>query len=115
MDEIRRRGSSSKKSRWEILLRLNNEEIDFIKSTIYKKLKGDIYIFGSRLDENVKGGDIDIYIIPETPLDVYQREKIKFELIDILENELFVPVDIIISKDKNRQIEKIAIQGQKIG
>jgi len=115
MDEIRRRGSGSKKSRWEILLRLSNEEIDFIKSTIYKKLKGDIYIFGSRLDENVKGGDIDIYIIPETPLDVTSRENLKFDLKEILENELFIPVDIIISKDKNREIEKIAIQGQKIG
>ena len=115
MDEISRRGSSSKKSRWEILLRLTKEEINFIKKTIYDKIDSEIYIFGSRLDDKAKGGDIDIYIIPKKPLDTAIRQKLKFELIDILEEELFIPVDIIISKDKNREIEKIAIQGQKIG
>ena len=96
-------------------MRLTKEEINFIKKTIYDKIDSEIYIFGSRLDANVKGGDIDIYIIPETPLDVTSRENLKFDLKEILENELFVPVDIIISKDKNREIEKIAIQGEKIG
>jgi len=96
-------------------MRLTHKEIDFIKKTIFKYIKGDIYIFGSRLDNKVRGGDVDIYIIPQTFLDVSTREKLKFIISDILEDELFMPVDIIISKDKNREIEKIASKGVKIG
>ena len=97
------------------MLRLTIDKINFIKKTIYDKIDSEIYIFGSRLDDEAKGEDIDIYIIPKETLDTTTKQKLKFELIDILEEELFIPVDIIISKDKNRQIEQIALQGQKIG
>ena len=46
-------------------IRLNNKEIEIIKNSIIQIFgESEIYIFGSRLKEK-KGGDIDIFIIPQ--------------------------------------------------
>ena len=50
-----------------IELRLDEFELSKIKE-IKKFFDGDIYIFGSRLDLKKRGGDIDLYLIPSTPL-----------------------------------------------
>ena len=42
-------------------MRLTQKEIEIIKNTINRYIKDSkIYLFGSRLDDNKKGGDIDI-------------------------------------------------------
>ena len=56
-------------------MRLNENEIKSIKETFIKIFKdGEIYLFGSRLDDNIKGGDIDLYI--ETTSDEYDYLKV---------------------------------------
>jgi uncharacterized protein len=47
-------------------MRLSNEERETLKNSL-KELdeNGDIYIFGSRVNDNEKGGDIDILIISQ--------------------------------------------------
>ena len=92
-------------------MRLSKDEVEFIKNTINSILKSEIYIFGSRLDDNKKGGDLDIYLIPEEKEDLsYKVGLIRM----ILEERLLIPVDIVIAKDKNREIEKEALKGVKI-
>jgi predicted nucleotidyltransferase len=92
-------------------LRLSKDEVEFIKNTINSILKSEIYIFGSRLDDNKKGGDLDIYLIPKEKEDLsYKVGLIRM----ILEERLLIPVDIVIAKDKNREIEKEALKGVKI-
>jgi hypothetical protein len=93
-------------------MRLSNEEIKLIKKTINSHLPSTIYIFGSQLDDNKKGGDLDLYLIPKKyPNDI----DIKIGLIRIiLEERLMLPVDIIIAKDENRAIEIEAKKGIKI-
>lgn len=96
-------------------MRLKKDEIELIKKEIKKLIKGDIYIFGSQTDNNKKGGDIDIFIIPFKKLSTKERVKIANEIKINLEWELFRNIDVIISKDLNRDIEKEAIKGIKIG
>ena len=95
-------------------MRLKKEEIELIKKEIKKLIEGSIYIFGSQTDDNKRGGDIDIYIVPREKLLANQRVKIANEIKINLEFELFRNIDVIISKDKNRSIEKEALKGIKI-
>ena len=95
-------------------MRLSKEEIEFIKKEIKKLIDGDIYIFGSRIDDKKKGGDVDIFIVPKEKLSVKDRVMLANEIKINLEYELMLPVDVIISKDLNRDIEKEAIKGIKI-
>jgi len=90
-------------------MRLTNKELDIIK-TQTSKIFGEskIYLFGSRVDESKKGGDIDLYIVSKTKEDSFKK---KLLLKAKLEDLLFKPVDIVVSKDEDRPIEKEAKKG----
>jgi predicted nucleotidyltransferase len=57
-----------------------------------------------------RGGDIDIFVICNKKIDLETKLKAKIELQD----KLLTPVDIVISKDKNRMIEKEALKGVRL-
>ncbi|ACM92674.1 conserved hypothetical protein [Nautilia profundicola AmH] len=93
-------------------IRLNPEEIKIIKNMINKIFgKSDIYIFGSRTDLSKKGGDVDIFVIPQNYENIYEK-RIKAKI--NLKDALFRNVDIVIHKDFNNLIEKEALKGIKI-
>jgi len=88
-------------------LRLTSKELSIIKSSVNKLFKdGAIYLFGSRIDNSKKGGDIDLYIITNDK-DYYSK---KLRLKSTLEDLLYKPVDIVISKNNNRAVEKEALK-----
>lgn len=92
-------------------IRLKENELKLIKelaNDIFGKC--EVYIFGSRLKDK-KGGDVDIFIIPEEKDRLFEK---KVKLSSKLERLLEKPVDVIVSRDKNRQIEKEALKGIKI-
>ena len=91
-------------------MRLTGNEIKFIKETINKYLPSKIYVFGSRLDDNKKGGDLDLYLIPKIKPSLDKIGLIKM----ILEEKLLLKVDIVIAKDKSREIEQQALKGVEI-
>jgi len=92
-------------------MRLTKKQIEFIKKTILKFLPDSkIYLFGSILNDKIKGGDVDIFIISKEKIDFLTKSQIKF----ILENYLFRKVDLVFHKDFNRDIEKEAMKGIKI-
>ncbi|MEW6037348.1 MAG: nucleotidyltransferase domain-containing protein [Pseudomonadota bacterium] len=68
------------------------------KKEIIRILRGrigddaEIFIYGSRLNEAARGGDIDIYIELSCPLSALDQAKIQLEL----ETRLGLPVDLLV-------------------
>jgi len=90
-------------------MRLTENEINIIKNEIKRKVGNcNIYIFGSRVDDNARGGDVDIYI--DKNFDLKTELRVRKELKIILEEKLFLPVDIVFKRG-NRLIEKEAKKG----
>jgi len=53
------------------IMRLSGSQVQKIKNTAMKIFGKDtkVFLFGSRIDDTKKGGDIDLYINPELLLD----------------------------------------------
>lgn len=67
-----------------------------------------VYLFGSRIDNSKRGGDIDLYIIPEIKENLYPK---KIEFLTTLTLALGdQKIDVVIAKDNSQPIEKIAIR-----
>jgi uncharacterized protein len=63
-------------------MRLNTEMADFLKQLIQEKIPGStIYLFGSRTDDNERGGDIDLMILTDEPADKRVLREIRIEFI----------------------------------
>lgn len=55
-------------------MRAAKDQLDFIKAQINKFLpEAQVYLFGSRLDDNKRGGDIDILILSTKLLTFAQK------------------------------------------
>ena len=53
-------------------MRLSRHMFDQIKKSFSEIFHdGSIYLFGSRVDDNLKGGDIDLYIETEDKRDLF--------------------------------------------
>lgn len=74
-------------------MRLSKNQIIKIKSIIVKNThrNSQVYLFGSRLDNNKKGGDIDLLIKTDEPIALKTLLKTKIALEDML----MLPVDVI--------------------
>jgi len=60
-------------------MRLDTDKATFLTSLIKTCLpQSKIYLFGSRVDESKKGGDIDILIIDERELSREEKAQIEF-------------------------------------
>ena len=72
-----------------------------------------IYLFGSRVDDSKKGGDIDLYIEQYNTDDKYYDKKtdLLLELQKIIGEQ---KIDLIISQDKDRLIEIEAKKGVEL-
>ncbi|WP_234271147.1 nucleotidyltransferase domain-containing protein [Billgrantia ethanolica] len=80
-------------------MRLTHEQVHIILTTVHDIVGGDVEVrlFGSRLDDNRKGGDLDLLLISSTPLPRLSLAEIKCKL----EERLYLPVDILAySRDK---------------
>ncbi|MBL0687803.1 MAG: nucleotidyltransferase domain-containing protein [Sulfurospirillum sp.] len=89
-------------------MRLTQYEIVSIKKTFLEVFKhGSIYLFGSRVDDTKKGGDIDLFIVLNYKLSIDnildKRKKFKISLYDKIGEQ---KIDVIIAKDKTRPIEQ---------
>ena len=93
-------------------MRLSQKEVKKIKKIVTTNFEmADVYLFGSRIKHNKQGGDIDLFIIADNSLDLYEK-KIKTKA--KLQRALNKPIDIVIHKDFNRTIEKEALKGVKL-
>ena len=88
-------------------MRLSKYYIDSIKMSFEAIFnEGTIYLFGSRVDDTKKGGDIDLYIEIEDKSNLFEK-KIKFlsKLKQKIENQ---KIDVVFNEDRTRLIEQEA-------
>ena len=90
-------------------MRLTSDQICTILATIREQANRDarVILFGSRVDDSRRGGDIDLLIESTSPPDLRQRARIKLAL----ETALQISVDVI-AKQKDATptpIQAIAI------
>ena len=86
-------------------MRLSSFEVQAIietKNDIFG-LTSKIYLFGSRVDDTQKGGDIDLFLVTDKKDDLFDK-KINF-LVALQEKVGEQKIDLIFSKDKSRDIE----------
>jgi len=89
-------------------MRLTEFEINAIKQCALE-IFGDnvqVLLFGSRVDDSKKGGDIDLYIKTEAGNDF--PHKIKF-LVALEQQIGEQKIDVVFAEDKSRPIEQQAI------
>jgi predicted nucleotidyltransferase len=74
-------------------MRLTRDQITAILNTAtgIGGRDADVLLFGSRLDDSARGGDVDLVIETDTGLSVLERARIKATL----EARLGLPVDIV--------------------
>jgi len=88
-------------------MRLSKQEVQAIQ-TNFKKFfnEGEIYLFGSRVDDKKKGGDIDLYISTSNKENIYEK---KLQFLIHLKREIGEQkIDIVIDNHQNRLIDIVA-------
>lgn len=86
-------------------MRLKENEIIQIKKSFESVFQtGKIYLFGSRIDDTKKGGDIDLYLEIEDKTNLFEKKikflaKLKIKIGD-------QKIDVVFNEDENRLIEK---------
>ena len=59
-------------------MRISQQKLDFLSKNIKHVLTNcKLYLFGSRVDDNERGGDIDILILSDKKLNLSEKLKIK--------------------------------------
>ena len=90
-------------------MRLNKRYKEVIKQSFLDVFEeGEIYLFGSRVDDTKKGGDIDLYLVIDEEENRFQK-KLKF-LAKIKKELGEQKIDVIFNRDKERLIEQKALQ-----
>lgn len=85
-------------------MRLYDDEINALNVAI-ENVRGEVYIFGSRVDDTKKGGDIDVLIFSkEEPYKLSQQVSLKFS--SILNSKLDV---IVFDKDNLKKEQQAFI------
>jgi predicted nucleotidyltransferase len=90
-------------------MRLSDRYIKTIKEKFIEVFEdGKIYLFGSRVDDTKKGGDIDLYLIVKNHYNLFDK-KVKFlsKVKRVLGEQ---KIDIVFNIDKDRLIEKEALK-----
>jgi predicted nucleotidyltransferase len=85
-------------------MRLKQSEIDEIKKVVRDCFgnSSQVYLFGSRVDDSKKGGDIDLYIETESKDDIFEK---KIRLLVELKKKLGErKIDVVINNFTNYKI-----------
>lgn len=74
-------------------MRLQDAQLKIIREIVHAKAGADVAIalFGSRLDDAARGGDVDLLLTADRPIDLLTRARIK----SALEAALGLPVDVL--------------------
>lgn len=78
-------------------VRLSKSEAKALKNALVG-FEGEAYVFGSRLDLNKRGGDIDILLKPNGQTDKY---RLKTQVSSRFERELEQSLDVVVYDEKS--------------
>jgi predicted nucleotidyltransferase len=85
-------------------VRVKTEHIKFLKRSIKKYLPdAAIYLIGSRANDELKGGDIDILVVDEKELSGQEKRNIKLAFYKELGEQ---KLDIVSTKRDDRSVFK---------
>ncbi len=88
-------------------MRLSPDEIKAIKETIQSfDSKAKIWLYGSRVDDLKRGGDIDLLIFSQI-LSFSDKLKIKSRLYEKIGEQ---KIDLLIAKDESKPFVRIALE-----
>ena len=88
-------------------MRLTPEERHAVRTTFEQVFGGgEIYLFGSRVDDQRRGGDIDLYLLPKTSRDLMKK---KIEFLVLLKAKIGQQkIDVVLPSRYERPIDRIA-------
>ncbi|MBT3878986.1 MAG: nucleotidyltransferase domain-containing protein [Candidatus Scalindua sp.] len=87
-------------------MRLQEHEIEIIKQIVRNfDQDAEIYLFGSRVYDNQKGGDIDLLIMSDK-INNADKRKLRLRLYDELGEQ---KIDIVLAKDKEKPFTRIVL------
>lgn len=91
-------------------MRLLDSQVDNINGIVHKYADCDslVYLFGSRVDNEARGGDVDLFIETATVVPRIKRARLKIEI----ESAIGLPVDLIVKLEGKAPtpFEKIVIK-----
>lgn len=88
-------------------MRLSQYEIQSIKDVVYSlDSNARIYLFGSRVYDNKRGGDIDLLIV-SNKLTNKDTRKVKLSLYDKIGER---KIDVVIAKDLSKPFTRVAVE-----
>ncbi len=88
-------------------MRLSVKEHQSIKNTISElDPKAKIYLFGSRVDDTKRGGDIDLLILSEV-ITGRDRRKLRLKLFDLIGEQ---KIDLVIASDTSKPFVRIILE-----
>lgn len=88
-------------------MRLSSQEKNVIvEAVLHLDAKARIYLFGSRVDNRQKGGDIDILVLSEC-LTFRDKLKIKAIIFKKMEEQ---KIDLVVARDESDPFVKIALE-----
>jgi len=96
-------------------MRLQKRILDKLETALHHSF-GDVnvYLFGSRVDDTKKGGDIDIAIQSDISREEFRKNKIKF-LRYLLSDGFDFPIDVVNYNTKDELLKnQIMTTGQKL-
>jgi predicted nucleotidyltransferase len=91
-------------------VRLTQDEQTLIKRIVAEIFGDDakLWLFGSRVDDAKRGGDVDLYVVPVQADDLFMK---RVRCLGRLEAVLLYPVDLVVAdKSASRPIDRIALK-----
>jgi len=78
------------------------EQLDFLKQQVLSREKNaKVYLFGSRVDDSQKGGDIDILILTEKKLSFNDKTRIRYAFFEKYGEQKLDLVNFRFAEDSN--------------
>ncbi len=97
-------------------MRLSRDQVQAINQIVHRKAgaTAKVYLFGSRLDDNARGGDVDLLVETDEKIPRMEHARMKMEL----EQMLGLPVDVLVharNMAASPFVELARLKGRPIG